>query len=163
MQRFMILASILLSFYLVLGCGGGHHRLNLNPNADSSQIALIKGKSHTPLKLHEIDGMPGSNYGGAGIPKVYNSNVDRSFNIELPPGKHVFKVGYYEYVPHSVVIGGPGSVTMISGGSSTSSVTPQLLTIDTEPGCVYVIDFKIHPNNQWEAYYLKVKQGGKEK
>jgi hypothetical protein len=91
---------------------------------DSSQISIIKGGPFETL--HEIDGKPGPNFGGAGNPRMYNSASGRLFHIELDPGTHVLKLFYLEVYRTNALL----------------TKEPAIVTIKTEPGGIYVVESK---------------------
>jgi len=117
------LSLTVLCICLLTGCATGHHRM-YSGSSDSSQISIIKGGPHETL--HEIDGKPGPNFGGIDRPRMYNSASDRIFHVELAPGPHVLKLFYLE----------------VYGTNTLLTKKPVIMTIETEPGGIYLIESK---------------------
>lgn len=113
----------ILCISILTGCATGHHRM-FSDSVDSSQISIIKGGPHETL--HEVDGKPGPNFGGLLRPKMYNSSSDRIFHVELAPGSHVLKLFYLE----------------VYGTNALANKEPKIMTIETEPGGIYLIESK---------------------
>lgn len=140
MKRCMIMkyGLVLLGVVLLAGCATGHHRLYSGKNIEPDEIVIVKGGD--PLDLYTIDGKPGPNFGGVGRPRRYNSGWDGSFSVELPPGKHVFTVGYL----------------YLFRGEVTSSAEPQTVVLEAEPGAVYRFNAN-YPGYNWEPTIQRIK------
>lgn len=116
--------SLAILFISILtGCATGHHRM-YSDSVDSSQISIIKGGPYE--SLHEVDGKVGPNFGGIGRPKRYNATSDLMFYVKLAPGSHVLKLFYFE----------------VYGTNALVTKEPKIMTIETEPGGIYLIESK---------------------
>ena len=141
MRSLRLLVIGLFAFWLT-GCGLTiHHRLyDSEQELPTSQIARLQGMS--PLMLYEIDGRRGPNRGGT----QYNSQWDGSFIIDLLPGMHALKVGYFWYDPRH----------QLFTSRTTYSTRDIIVNLEVEAGSVHMIQAE-REGNSWRPIVRRIK------
>jgi hypothetical protein len=120
--------SLAIGLLCMVSCSPKVYRIPDNGVSTQKEVSVLELPILTNIKVFSVDGVNGPNEAGPLFPdeREYGSSSSGHIRIELSPGKHVLRIGYYQVIPG-----------MFEGRKY--STKPITLVFEGRKGCTYTI------------------------